>query len=428
LFLFIFTSQAKYDAVDFKLKNGLRVVCIKKKTSPIIFFSIWYKCGAKNDAISKSGVAHYLEHMAFSSNKMEFSDFLEDVGAEKNAFTSFNMICFHEVIPNEHIETVFIHESGRMISLDIEEKAFLSEKGAILEERSMRIDNNPEGAARESLWSNIFNRETGGIEVIGWKHEIEGLKKEDLRKFHDKWFAPNNAVIVIAGDFNLDKIKALAEKYFGQIPPKEIPSDLKESVPADCLKEIKYGSPKNGSSSSVDYVYRAPFSSKENLRKAMALEVAIMAMNQPGFFVKKTLKDVLNRAAAVSFSYIDRLFQYDIVCFEISSSSIDALRDCEDFWRYLKNKLTRIGISKSELDAVKKQYLISLAYRKDDIVDMANHFGYLLTYGYSIDEIQSIDDMIQSFSEKECNDALMEIFSQKPIAVLRVEPKGYDRE
>ncbi|MDR1235711.1 MAG: insulinase family protein, partial [Holosporaceae bacterium] len=134
-FFTIFFAYAKPDTVDFVLKNGLRVICIEKKTSPIIFFSIWYRCGSKDDAVSKSGVAHYLEHMAFVSKRMEFNTFLESVGALRNAFTSLNVICFHELVPKENIEVVFNHESMRMKSLDIADDAFLSEKGAILEER-----------------------------------------------------------------------------------------------------------------------------------------------------------------------------------------------------------------------------------------------------------------------------------------------------
>ncbi|MDR1334570.1 MAG: insulinase family protein [Holosporaceae bacterium] len=410
------------------LKNGLRIICIEKKTSPIIFFSIWYKCGSQNDAISKSGVAHYLEHMAFVSNKMEFSNFLEDVGAIKNAFTSFNVICFHEVVPQEHIETVFSHEAARMESLDIADDVFLSEKSAILEERSMRIDNNPNGAMQESYLANIFSRKVGGIEIIGWRHEIESIQKEDLYKFHDKWFAPNNAVIIISGDFDLQKIKSLAEKYFGKIPSKNNNIVASEIETPSCLKEITYGSPKKGDLSSVEYTYKVPFSSKNSLRKSIALEVAIMAMNRPAFFVKKMMTDVTNRALRVSFEYVNRIFPYDIVCVDFPTSLIDNVQEIEKLWKHLKNKVAEVGISKAELNAVKRQYLLSLAYKKDDIVDMSNHFGWLMVCGYSLDEIQSIDDIIQSITEKECNELLAQIFLQEPCAVSKTVPKGYDRE
>jgi zinc protease len=427
-----FMSQAKRRVVEFTLSNGLRVIFIKKKTSPIIFFSVWYKCGSKDDATSKSGAAHYLEHMAFASNKMEFSSFLEDVGAILNAFTSFNVICFHEIVPKENIETVIDHEARRMSSLDVNEQIFKAEKGAILEERSFRIDNNPSGAAQEVLLANIFNRGIGGIEIIGWEHEIKSLTEEDLQKYHEKYFAPNNAIIIVSGDFNLDAVKELLEEHFGKIPPKQIKKrfdgNTTARIPNICLKEIKYGSPKNGSSSSAEYIYLVPFSSRDNFRKTIALEVAMMALNKPAFFVKKILKDVSNCAVYVAFEYINRTFQHDIVVLSILSSTIDALRDAEDIWHFLKKKIVHVGISKSELDAVKRQYLISLAYKKDDIVEMSNHFGWLLTGGYTLEEIQELDDLVQSITVEECNDLLKEVFLQEPSAISRVEPKGYDRE
>ncbi|MDR1235594.1 MAG: insulinase family protein, partial [Holosporaceae bacterium] len=332
------------------------------------------------------------------------------------------------LVPKENIEVVFNHESMRMKSLDIADDAFLSEKGAILEERSMGTDNDPSGAMQELCLANIFNRGIGGTSVIGWKHEIESIQKEDLYRFHDKWFSPNNAVIVISGDFDLQNIKILAEKYFGEIPAKNneiVPTEC-ESV--FCLKEIKYGSPKSGSFSSLEYTYKVPFSSKQNLRKAIALEVAVMAMNRPTFFVKKMMKDITNRATNVSFGYLDRIFQYDIISVEFNSSSIDDLREIEDMWRYLKNKVAEVGVSKTETDAVKRKYFLSLAYEKDDIVNMSNRFGWLLMCGYSTDEIQSIDSVIQSITEKECNEILSEIFSQDPCVVSRVVPREYDRE
>ncbi|MDR2107206.1 MAG: insulinase family protein [Holosporaceae bacterium] len=425
--LLFFNSCAKYNLVDFELSNGLKVICIEKKTAPVIFFSIWYKCGSKCDAPSKSGVAHYLEHMAFVSDEMEFSNILEDVGAEKNAFTALNAICFHETIPKDHIETVFFHEAKRMVRLHIEDQVFQSEKSAILEERAMRIDNNPDGELQECETANIFNRKVGGIGIIGWRHEIESLTKEDLYKFHEKWFAPNNAVVIISGDFDLKKIKTLAEKYFGKIPPKKIVAVPKKAPPSFCFKEIKYASSKNRGTFATEYVYRLPNSFGKNLRKSIALNIAVNVLNHPASFVEKILKDIFNYAT-ISFSYINGIFPYDLISATVTSSSIDALRNSEKIWHYLKSRLLSTGISKSEADAEKRRQLISLAYRRDDIIEMSNYFGWLLMAGYSPEEIQSTDDMVQSISEKECNDVLKEALSREPTFISKSLPKGYDSE
>jgi zinc protease len=425
--LLIFNIQAKYEASEFVLKNGLRVVCIKKSTVPIVAFSIWYKCGSKCDAFSKSGTAHYLEHMAFVSNK-EYEDFLEKIGAEYNAFTSIGTICFYEIVPKEHMETVFRCEADRMRSIRISDEVFFGEKGAILEERSMRVDNDPSGVQGEVFQANMFNRKIGGIEIIGWKHEINALQKQDLYDFHDKWFFPNNATIVIVGDFDLEDLKIMLKKYFENIQAKKLPQENDDLSVPTCFKEISYGSPKNGLLASILYLYQMPFLSKKDFKKSMIMDLAIKTINQASFFVKKSLKSVTRLVDEVSFLYVDRLFQYDFAGVNISCDSIDDLLEADKIWCYLKNKLINVGISKTDLDAIKQREMISLAYKKDDIAQMANYFGWLLSCGCSLAEILSIDDLIQSITPQECNDVLRDVFSQEHMSVMKIVPKGYNRD
>ncbi|MDR2068157.1 MAG: insulinase family protein, partial [Holosporaceae bacterium] len=246
--------HAKFNVCEFSLENGLRVVCVEKKNSPIALFSVWYRCGSKCDAVSKTGAAHYLEHMAIASNRRS-CDFLERIGAEHNAFTSINLICFYEIVPQEYLERVFEYEAERMDSLRIDDGEFKSERGAILEERNQRVDNDPDGARREVMLSNVFNREIGGAALIGWKHEIESIQKQDLHEFHQKWFAPNNATLVIVGDFDLNYVKNLSEKYWGIKKAKKIPEEKTEDRGFLCLKEVAYSSSKKGLLSSIEYVF-----------------------------------------------------------------------------------------------------------------------------------------------------------------------------
>ncbi|MDR0677497.1 MAG: insulinase family protein [Holosporaceae bacterium] len=428
LALFFIFFGSKTEILNFTLENGLQVVCIEKKNLPIVCFSIWYKCGSKNDERSTSGVAHFLEHMAFMSNKGEFSNFLEDIGAEKNAFTSFNTICFFELISKENIETVLQHESSRMKHLQIDDEIFSSEKKAILEERSRNIDNDVMGINSEVFLANAFNRKAGGIPIIGWKHEIERITKEDLYQFHNKWFAPNNAIIVITGDFDVRHIKGLVEKYFGSVERKEISLEPVKNFTPCCQKEVKYGSPKNGSSAGIEYLYQVPFQLKGNFRKSIALGLAIEAMNQPNFFIKNQLKDIYSYAIETTFTYVRGIFECDVVGFEVGLANIDNISDVVKMWRYLKNRLLKTGILDSELAEVKRKRLLAVAHREDDIWRTSNYFGRLLSSGYSVEEAQSIDKILESITSQECNDVLREVFSFEPFAILKNVPKGYDRE
>jgi zinc protease len=378
------------------------------------------------DEISKSGVAHYLEHMACEPNKGEFNKFLETVGAERNAFTSLRTICFYEIIPREHLEDVFRYEAQRMASMDIRDDIFLAEKGAILEERRMVYDASPDGEAYESTVTNAFNRNIGGISVIGWESEIDNLSPQDLLDFYDKWFAPNNAIILVIGDFpSVAYIKELAEKYFGSIREKTLQYPEENRVRPPCFKEITYASPKNGAGS-VEYIYHVPSSYGDNIRKNIGLELLISVLNQPDFFVRKTLEHYLRVVSQAAFSYLAKHFQFDVVSFSVGRHSISD--NSEEIWDYLRKKLLAVGVKKKDLDVVKRQHQLSLAYRKDDIAQISRHIGRLLATGYKIEDIQSMDDVLQSITPEECNEILQEIFSQKPVVIAKSIPKGYDRD
>lgn len=422
-------THGKYEVLEFMLKNGLHVKYIKKSTSPIIEFSIWYRCGSSYDAISKSGVAHYLEHMAFCSDNGFFDEFLEKIGAERNAFTSLKTICFYEIVPSEHIEAVFKHEAIRMESMSPNNTKFITERGAIIEERNMKIDTNPSGQYQEVLSANLFNRMPGGISIIGLKSEIESITEKDLLDFHNKWFCPNNATLIIVGDIEFNQVKHLTEKYFGRLNRKNI-ATINKAYPIPTFeKDINFSSPKNGSSAEISYIYSVPFQGKSNFRKCISLKLTIAMLNQADFFVRKTLETIINKASSVDFQYITGYFPYDIVVINISCNSINNCVDCEKIWdQYLKNKIVNIKLKKEDLDIIKKREIISMAYKKDDIKQISEHFGFMITSGFDVEHIQSLDDIIQSITIDECQSALREIFTISPCAISRITPKGYDRE
>lgn len=418
--------EARYNVVaNFFLPNGMQVICIDKKGLPIVTFSVYYKCGSVNEIPSKSGVAHYLEHMAFSDQCMQF---LESIGAERNAFTSFRCICFFEVASTDHLDTICEYESKRMKNFEIDPKKFITEKGAILEERSMVCDNNPAGQCSEAFFANCFNRALGGIHIIGWKHEISATEQQDLFDFHDKWMVPNNAIAIIVGDIDLSQIESLMDKHFASIKPRPLSTLNDERKRPEHKKKIELKSTKVGTSAGCDYFYFVPFSVKSDFRKTVALKLATNVLNQSTCFVQKTLKETLNKAAAVSFNYGVGAFQYDLFSFSALCSSKNNLEDCEDLWKYLKNKLIAKGISKEALDAEKRRIAMSLAYRDEDVMKMSYNIWEKTAEGYPMNQILEFDEVIQSITVEECNAVLREVLGYQEIAVIRLLPKDQDRE
>lgn len=427
MFFLLFGANADHNASEFFLKNGLRVVLIERKSVPIIECSIWFRCGSKCDPFFKSGCAHFLEHLAYKNHEEKFSDYLCNIGAETNAFTSINTICFHEIFPKECLEKVLSFESERIGSLEIEDEVFQNEKKAVLEERSMSIDSNIWAKCSEVFLSNVFNRLVGGISVIGWKHEIESIEVEDLKDYYKTWIVPNNAIIVLVGDFDKEEAKQLIKKYFEDIPAAELPKKISSPKKIDCKKSIELRSTKTGTST-IEYVYKVPFLYKNNLRKAWALNLALEVLEQPSSFVNGILKHMTDTVSGLGFSYTALFYEYDILNVFFSIGAIDDLDKIETHWSYFKKKILNGCINEEALQKIKKRERIALAYKKEDIDRISQYFGWNLILGFSLKDISSVDDLIQSITVKECNDVLKEVFSTSPISVMKTLPKGFDRD
>lgn len=426
LFVFLlflsFFSEAKFKIEEYQLSNGLKVIFIKKTPSTVVYFSVWYKCGSLKDSIGKSGVAHFLEHMAFETNGREFSNYLEEIGAENNAFTWYNSICFYEIFEKSCLENIIKRESERMRYIKIDDEAFQAEKGAILQERNSRIDNSPWGLLMEEGFANIFNRTRGGIEIIGWKHEIESITKEDLYAYHDKWFVPNNAVVIVVGDIDFSDLKKYVKKYFQDIPQKTLPFvSEKKNTNMEKYSIAHYS--QKVSNASIQILYPVP---EISFRKKIALRLAIRVLQSESSEFRKEFA-IVNKDQSLFLSYCDHDLTYDYISVSLSES-VHNREYILTLWKYFKSRILGCGISQRELDLAKKQYLQVLLCAHDEISFFALFIGGFLMSGYKIEDVSSFSETVQSITLKECQDILKEVLSNKPSAILEIVPKGLDRE
>lgn len=420
--LFCSFSEAKYKVEEFVLDNGLQVIFIRKSPSTVVYFSVWYRCGSLRDFISKSGVAHFLEHMAFETNGREFSNYLEKIGAENNAFTWYNSICFYEIFEKSNLENIAKKEAERMQYIKIDNASFLAEKGAILQERNTRIDNSPWGALMEEGFSNIFNRKGGGIEIIGWKHEIESITKEDLYAYHDKWFAPNNAVLIVVGDIDFSELKRIVKQYFQDIPKKVLPPvPEKKFTPAEIYNVTHYSQKFGGIA--LQIFYQVP---EFSFRKRMALSLAVEALQLQSSDINREIS-MLNKDQSLRLAYCDYSLAYDFL--EVSfTESIHNREYILAMWKYFKSGILSKGISQKELDLVKKKYLIHSLCSQDEISFLGQFIGNFLMSGYKLNDAVSFIEIIQSIALEECQDVLKVVLSKEPSAILEMVTKGLDRE
>src|SRR5712672_2414589 len=216
------TTVTSAPPASFTLSNGLQVVVIPDHRTPVVTEMIWYKVGSADETPGKSGLAHFLEHLMFKGTSKhpvgEFSQTVLKVGGNENAFTSVDYTGYFQRVPREQLGKMMEFEADRMTGLILKDENVLPERDVVLEEYNMRVANNPDARLTEQTMAALYLNHPYGRPVIGWRHEIEKLGREDALAFYRRFYTPNNAVVVIAGDVTADEVKALAEKTFAKVP------------------------------------------------------------------------------------------------------------------------------------------------------------------------------------------------------------------
>jgi len=205
----------------FTLSNGMKVIVIPNSKIPAVSHIIWYRIGAMDEPYGKSGIAHFLEHLMFKGTLKhpdgKFSKTVAEGGGQENAFTSQDYTAYYQKVPLEQLETVMEMEADRMKGLTIADEQMTSERSVVLEERNMQIENNPRSLLNEQMDAALFQNHPYGNPLIGWKHEIEALNTQDALDFYHKYYDPQNAILIVGGDITAEKLKPLAEKYYGAV-------------------------------------------------------------------------------------------------------------------------------------------------------------------------------------------------------------------
>lgn len=257
-------SQIRFKVEKYKLPNGLTVLLHEDHSVPLISYQTWFRVGSKNEQPGLTGIAHLFEHMMFRGAKRfsgeQLDTMLQANGATNNAFTTNDYTGYYENLPSAKLELVVDIESDRMENLKINQENLTAELGVVKEERRMRVDNNPGGILREALFGTAFRVHPYKWPVIGYMTDLDNINVENAQAFHKTFYAPNNATVVVAGDFDSAKAKKLIEKYYGAIPPQTLPTQTRAMEPTQSAARsqfvtkpvqsisfvVAYQTPKNG--------------------------------------------------------------------------------------------------------------------------------------------------------------------------------------
>lgn len=211
---------------EFTLENGLEVVVIPNHRVPAVSHMIWFRIGSADEVAGAKGLAHYLEHMLFKGTEKlkvgEYSRLMARHGGEHNAFTSFDYTGYYVNIAKEHLPLVMETEADRWVNLKVDDAEFEKERAVIIEERSMRVDNQPHVLLNEQMRAALFLNHPYHYPVIGWRHEMATLSKDQVFAMYRRYYRPNNAVLVLSGDITKEEAQTLAQKYYGHLPKGEL--------------------------------------------------------------------------------------------------------------------------------------------------------------------------------------------------------------
>ncbi len=227
LTLALCAAGAGADTVERTLHNGLKVIVKTDHRAPVVVSQLWYRAGSMDESYGVTGVAHVLEHMMFKGTPEvpagEFSRRIAAAGGRENAFTSRDHTVYHQTLQADRLALAFGLEADRMANLAFSPEAYAKEIQVVMEERRLRTEDNPQALLFEALMATAYQTHPYRHPVIGWMDDLQHMRLEDARDWYRRWYAPNNAILVVVGDVEPEAVFALAERHFGAIPPREQP-------------------------------------------------------------------------------------------------------------------------------------------------------------------------------------------------------------
>ncbi len=395
----------------FTLANGLQLVVIPDHRAPVVTHMIWYKVGAADETAGKSGLAHFLEHLMFKGTAKNpagrFSQAVASVGGEENAFTSNDYTAFYQRVPNEQLETVMDFEADRMTGLQLTDQVVLPERDVILEEENMRIENNPRARLGVQIDAALFLNHPYGKPTIGWRHEMEQLSRDDAIGFYRRFYAPNDAVVVIAGDVDPETARKFAEETYGKIARHSniLPRERPQEPPPVAVRSLTLADP-HVEQPVLQRFYLVPSFHTAKSGQSEALEVlAHILGNGSNSRLYRAL--VVDKHVAVSAGA-----WYDSSALDMSKLGVFgaprqgvALPQLEADVDAVLNDVTGKGVSSEELESAKSNMIADATYAQDNQVSMARWYGTALMTGATVDDVRRWPDRIRAVTAAEVQDA-----------------------
>lgn len=420
---------------EFSLDNGLKVIVREDHRAPVVVSQLWYKVGSSYETAGSTGLSHALEHMMFKGSRKlgpgEASRILRELGAEENAFTSDDYTAYYQVLARDRLGVALELEADRLASLQLPAAEFAKEIEVIKEERRLRTDDRPSSLAFERFKAMAYPASGYSIPTIGWMADLERMQIDELRAWYRQWYAPNNATLVVVGDVSAAEVRILAERYFGAIERRELPSaKLPLELPAAGERRttlyLKTQLP------SLLMGFNVPgLATAETPRQAYALRLAA-ALLDGGYSARLSSRlergeELVSGASAWynAFARGDSLF---VLSATPNVQKQRSLAEAEaGLWRELE-QLKNNPPSAEELARVRAQVIAGLVYERDSITSQATSIGQLETVGLSWQLIDQELAELEAVTPEDIQQAARTFFVRDRLSVAHVLPEDARHE
>jgi zinc protease len=418
---------------EYRLDNGLKLLVKEDHRAPVVVTQVWYRIGSSYEEDGHTGISHALEHMMFKGTKKhgegEFSRIIAENGGSENAFTSDDYTVYFQTLENSRLPISFELEADRMRNLSLKKDAFAKEIEVVKEERRMRTDDNPGAYTYETAMATAFQTSPYRNPTIGWMADLNHMRVQNLRRWYHKWYAPNNATLVVAGDVQPQEVLALAKKYFGPLKPEKItPPPSRPEVEQTGIKRI---------------VVRRPAEVPEII---MAWKVPVLTTaRQPDSDVAEWEPYALDVLAGILSGGDSARFNAQLVRGKEVASSVDASYDLTsrldsvfvvsgepargktvaDLEAAVRNQIASLQsepVSDEELQRVKAQVVSSDVYQRDSVFYQAIILGSLESVGLSWRDADKYVDRIKAVTAAQVQQVAAKYFTDRHLTVAQLDP------
>ncbi len=421
-------GAAQAEVFERTLTNGLKVVVKEDHRAPVVVQQIWYKAGSMDEFTGTTGIAHVLEHMMFKGTKAvpvgEFSKRIAAAGGRENAFTSSDYTAYFQQLHKSQLPLAMKLESDRMQNLDLTEKEFGKEIKVVMEERRMRTDDEPQSLMNEIMKAAIYQEHPYQHPVIGWMSDLEVMTVNDARVWYNRWYAPNNATLVIAGDVKPDEVFALAQRHYGAIPRHKLPARRNYTEPQQAgIKRLIVKAP--AELPQLVMAYHAPtIKNPEQDWKPYALEMlaGVLDGNDSARLNKHLVRDQ-QIASAAGAGYDSTARGPSLFMLEATPSTGKTVQDVEAALRGEIALLVKDGVNEDELKRVKAQVTASEIFKRDSLFYQAMQIGEMESIGLGYKAIPVTLKKLQAVTAEQVQQVAKEFLQDDNLTVAVLDPQ-----